>query len=154
MYIALSRYLMRIRYLSGYSYESNVRDDTSVGFSLASQRIKETVKGNIFKESHMKIYIGNLSRDITEDEVRQEFAAFGSVDSVALIKDKFTGQLKGFGFVEMPVRSEAEAALAALNDKEIRGRKATVNEARPKTERPFGGDRGGGGGGRRGGGRR
>ena len=102
----------------------------------------------------MKIYIGNLSRDITEDEVRQEFAAFGAVDSVALIKDKFTGQLKGFGFVEMPVRSEAEAALAGLNDKEIKGRKATVNEARPMTDRHSGGDRrgGGGGGNRRGGG--
>jgi RNA recognition motif-containing protein len=105
----------------------------------------------------MKIYIGNLSRDITEDEVRQEFAAFGAVDSVALIKDKFTGQLKGFGFVEMPVRTEAEAALAGLNDKEIKGRKATVNEARPMTDRHSGGgDRrggsSGGGGNRRSGG--
>jgi RNA recognition motif-containing protein len=101
----------------------------------------------------MKIYIGNLSRDITEDEVRQEFAAFGAVDSVALIKDKFTGQLKGFGFVEMPVRTEAEAAVAALNDKEIKGRKVTVNEARPMTDRRTNDRRGGsgGGGGRRGG---
>jgi RNA recognition motif-containing protein len=100
----------------------------------------------------MKIYIGNLSRDITEDEVRQEFAAFGAVDSVALIKDKFTGQLKGFGFVEMPVRTEAEAAVAALNDKEIKGRKATVNEARPMTDRRTNDRRGGsGGGGGRGG---
>ncbi|MFZ1976771.1 MAG: RNA-binding protein [Bacteroidota bacterium] len=101
----------------------------------------------------MKIYIGNLSRDITEDEVRQEFAAFGAVDSVALIKDKFTGQLKGFGFVEMPVRTEAEAAVAALNDKEVKGRKVTVNEARPMTDRRTNDRRGGssGGGGRRGG---
>ena len=101
----------------------------------------------------MKIYIGNLSRDITEDEVRQEFAAFGAVDSVALIKDKFTGQLKGFGFVEMPVRTEAEAAVAALNDKEVKGRKVTVNEARPMTDRRTNDRRGGssGGGGGRGG---
>jgi RNA recognition motif-containing protein len=103
----------------------------------------------------MKIYVGNLSRDITEDEVRQEFVAFGAVDSVALIKDKFTGQLKGFGFVEMPVRTEAEAAVAALNDKEVKGRKVTVNEARPMTDRRTNDRRGGSGGsGGPGGGRR
>ena len=83
----------------------------------------------------MKLYVGNLSRDISEDELRQEFAAFGTVDSVALIKDKFTGAVKGFGFVEMPVRLEAEAAVAALNDKEVKGRKMVVNEARPPADR-------------------
>lgn len=83
----------------------------------------------------MKMYVGNLSRDISEDELRQEFVAFGAVDSVVLIKDKFSGTPKGFGFVEMPVRSEAEAAVAGLNDKELKGRKIVVNEARPMADR-------------------
>jgi cold-inducible RNA-binding protein len=83
----------------------------------------------------MKMYAGNLSRDISEDELKKEFAAFGAVDSVVLIKDKFTGTAKGFGFVEMPVRSEAEAAIAGLNDKEVTGRKMVVNEARPMADR-------------------
>ena len=81
------------------------------------------------------MYVGNLSRDISEDELKTEFAAFGAVDSVVLIKDKFSGTAKGFGFVEMPVRSEAEAAIAGLNDKEIKGRKMVVNEARPMADR-------------------
>jgi RNA recognition motif-containing protein len=92
----------------------------------------------------MKMYVGNLSHDISEDEVRNEFASFGAVDSVALIKDKMTGTLKGFGFVEMPVRTEAEAAIAGLNEKEVKGRKMVVNEARPTTDRRSG-DRGRGG---------
>jgi RNA recognition motif-containing protein len=83
----------------------------------------------------MKMYIGNLPHDISESELKQEFAAFGAVDSTVLIKDKFSGTPKGFGFVEMPVRSEAEAAVAGLNDKEIKGRKIIVNEARPMPDR-------------------
>ena len=83
----------------------------------------------------MKMYTGNLSSDITEDELKKEFEAFGAVDSVALIKDKFTGTPKGFGFVEMPVQAEAQAAIAGLNDKEIKGRKIVVNEARPMADR-------------------
>ena len=83
----------------------------------------------------MKMYVGNLSREISEEELRNEFKGYGAVDSVALIKDRDTGMLKGFGFVEMPVRREAEAAVAGLNDKEVRGRKMVVNEARPKTDR-------------------
>ncbi|MCX7985050.1 MAG: RNA-binding protein [Bacteroidetes bacterium] len=79
----------------------------------------------------MKIYIGNISRELTEDEIKQEFLAFGAVDSAKLIKDKFTGESRGFAFVEMPVRSEAEAAVKALNEKELNGRKIVVNEARP-----------------------
>jgi len=97
----------------------------------------------------MNIYVGNLSFDSGEDEVRQAFVAFGTVDSVSLIKDKFTGEPRGFGFVEMPNPTEARAAIAALNGKEVKGRPWTVNEARPRTERDsFGG---GGGGPRRGG---
>ncbi len=96
----------------------------------------------------MKMYVGNLSHDISEDELRNEFAAFGAVDSVALIKDKFSGTAKGFGFVEMPVRLEAEAAVAGLNDKEVKGRKMVVNEARPTADRtPHDRGRGGYGGG-------
>lgn len=83
----------------------------------------------------MKMYVGNLSRDISEDQLRKEFTPFGTIDSVALIKDKFTGTLKGFGFVEMPVSSEAQAAISGLNDKELMGRKMVVNEARPREDR-------------------
>lgn len=99
----------------------------------------------------MKMFIGNLSRDITEDELRTEFAAFGAVDSAVIIKDKFSGTPKGFGFVEMSVRSEAEAAIAGLNDKDIKGRKIVVNEARPMADRKSNdrGRSGNGGGGNR-----
>lgn len=92
----------------------------------------------------MKMYVGNLSHDISEEELRTEFTAFGAVDSVALITDKYSGTAKGFGFVEMPVRSEAEAAVAGLNDKEVKGRKIVVNEARPQADRKSN-DRGRGG---------
>ena len=95
----------------------------------------------------MKMYVGNLAHEISEDELRKEFAAFGAVDSVALIKDKFTGTLKGFGFVEMPIRAEAEAAMAGLNDKEVKGRKIVVNEARPMADRKSNDKRRGGDGG-------
>ena len=83
----------------------------------------------------MKMYVGNLPHEISEAELKQEFAAFGAVDSAVLIKDKFSGTPKGFGFVEMPVRAEGEAAVAGLNDKEIKGRKIVVNEARPMSSR-------------------
>ena len=99
----------------------------------------------------MKMYAGNLSHDITEDELKKEFAAFGAVESVTLIKDKFTGTAKGFGFVEMPIQSEAQAAIAGLNDKELKGRKMVVNEARPMADRKSNdrGRSGNGGGGNR-----
>jgi len=101
----------------------------------------------------MNIYIGNLSFDTTEDEIQQAFSAFGQVATVNIIKDKFSGESRGFGFVEMPTKAEAEAAIAGLNGTELKGRTVTVNEARPRTEGRPGGGRGGfGGGGRRGGG--
>jgi RNA recognition motif-containing protein len=101
----------------------------------------------------MNIYVGNLSRDVTEADVQAAFEAFGKVDSVALIKDKFSGELRGFGFVEMPEKAEAQAAIDGLNGKDLKGRALTVNEARPKPEGGGGGGgyRGGGGGGGRGG---
>lgn len=97
----------------------------------------------------MNIYVGNLSREVTEEDLRQAFEAFGQVKSVAVIKDKFSGESRGFGFVEMPTKAEAQSAITGLNGKELKGRTLTVNEARPRPE-----GRRGGGRGRRGGGRR
>ncbi len=104
----------------------------------------------------MKIYVGNLSYEVTEGDLQQAFEAFGHVDSASLIKDRDSGASKGFGFVEMPNDTEAKAAIEGLNGKDLKGRTLTVNEARPRPEgRPGGGGAGGGGGrGGRGGGRR
>ena len=102
----------------------------------------------------MNIFVGNLSRDVTEEDLRSAFAEFGAVDRVNILKDKFTGEPRGFGFVEMSSKAEAEAAINNLNRKDLKGRALTVNEARPKTDRPSGGGgRGFGGGGGGGGGR-
>ncbi|MCI0640068.1 MAG: RNA-binding protein [Gemmataceae bacterium] len=92
-----------------------------------------------------KLYVGNLPYSVGDAELEQLFAAHGSVQSVQVIMDRDTGRSKGFGFVEMGTDQEAQAAIAALNGKEVDGRTLTVNEARPKE------DRGGGGGGGRGG---
>jgi len=97
----------------------------------------------------MNIYVGNLPFAATEDEVRQLFEGYGQVDSVALIKDKFSGQPRGFGFVEMPNAEEANAAITGLNGKDFKGRALVANQARPREERTGGG--GGGGYDRRGG---
>jgi RNA recognition motif-containing protein len=98
-----------------------------------------------------KLYVGNLAYGVTDSALEQIFAAHGAVTSAQVIVDRDTGRSKGFGFVEMSSDSEAQAAIAALNGKEVEGRSLTVNEARPKTE--GGGGRGGYGGGRGGGGR-
>lgn len=100
----------------------------------------------------MNIYVGNLAREVTEEDLQQAFESFGRVDSATIIKDKFSGQSRGFGFVEMSNKSEAEAAIAGLNGSDLKGREINVNEARPRTDRRGGGGRGGRGGG--GGGRR
>ena len=102
----------------------------------------------------MNIYVGNLSREVTEDELRQEFTAFGEVTSVSMIKDKYSGQSRGFAFVEMPSKSEGEAAIAGLKGKTLKDRTLDVNEARPRTETRGGGSYGGGRGGASGGERR
>ena len=94
----------------------------------------------------MNIYVGNLSYQTTEDELRDLFAEFGDVVSAKLIVDKFTGQSKGFGFVEMSNNSEAQKAMDELNGRDVNGRSVTVNQARPRQDRSRGG--GGGGGGR------
>jgi RNA recognition motif-containing protein len=89
----------------------------------------------------MNIYIGNLSRDATENDLRQAFEVFGQVASVAVIKDRFSGESRGFGFVEMLTEAEAWDAISGLNGKELKGQTLTVNEARPRSERRGGGRR-------------
>ncbi len=103
----------------------------------------------------MNIYVGSLSYEVTEQDLQTAFEPFGKVDSVSLIKDRDTGSSKGFAFVDMPSNSEAQAAIAGLNGKELKGRTLSVNQARGRTDRPgggrgqsYGGDRGGYGGGR------
>jgi len=93
----------------------------------------------------MKLYVGNLSYDTTEDQVKELFSGYGTPDSVRLITDRDTGRAKGFGFVEFSNDQEAKAAMSALNGQDMNGRPLTVNEARPQE------NRGGGGGGNRGG---
>jgi cold-inducible RNA-binding protein len=111
----------------------------------------------------MKIFVGNLSYQVSEEELRQEFAAFGTVASASIVTDRYDNRPKGFAFVEMPTKSEAEAAIAGLNGKMLQGKGLVVNEARPKSEsRGSSGNRGsfgnrggysgGGKGGRQGGG--
>ncbi|MCK5434465.1 MAG: RNA-binding protein [Dehalococcoidales bacterium] len=105
----------------------------------------------------MNLYVGNLSREPTEDELRQAFEPFGQVTSANIIKDRYSGESRGFGFVEMATKSEAQAAINGVNGTSLGERTLSVSEARPRTEggggrRPFGGGGfGGGGGGGRGG---
>jgi RNA recognition motif-containing protein len=87
------------------------------------------------ERTQMNIYVGNLPFSAAEDELKELFSAYGQVDSVSLIKDKYTGQSRGFGFVEMPNLKEAQAAVAGLNGKEFMGRNLTVNPAKPREER-------------------
>lgn len=109
----------------------------------------------------MNIYVGNLSPQATEDDLKKAFEAFGQVESTNIIKDKFSGESRGFGFVQMPSKQEAQKAIEQLNQTDLMGRTINVNEARPRPERQGGGGRdrdsgrgrggfgGGGGGGRR-----
>ena len=98
----------------------------------------------------MNIYVGNLAWEVTEEDLRSDFAAHGEVESARLITDRMTGRSRGFGFVEMPNAEEGKAAIAALDGKDLKGRNLKVNEARARDDRGGGG--GGGGGGGRGGG--
>jgi len=106
----------------------------------------------------MNIYVGNLASTVSESDLRTAFEAYGQVANAAVIKDKFTGESRGFGFVEMPLMAEAQAAISNMNGKDLNGKTISVNEARPRPEGGRGGDRfggrGGGGGGRFGGGDR
>ncbi|MCU0531715.1 MAG: RNA-binding protein [Syntrophales bacterium] len=100
----------------------------------------------------MKIYVGNMPYSVTEEDLKQAFEAFGQVESVTIIKDKMSGQSKGFGFVEMGSADQAQAAISGMNGKDLKGRKLNVNEARPRQDDGRGGGGGmrrpGGGGGR------
>lgn len=89
----------------------------------------------------MNIYVGNLSYEVSEDDLREAFEAHGEVASANVITDKFTGRSRGFGFVEMPKDDEARAAIDALNGFDLKGRTLNVNEARPRTDRPRNRDR-------------
>jgi RNA recognition motif-containing protein len=100
----------------------------------------------------MNIYVGNLAYTTADEDLRTAFEAYGRVDSARVVMDKMTSRSKGFGFVEMANSSEAQAAIAGLNGKDLGGRTLNVNEARPKTEGGGGGGRGGDRGGYRGGG--
>jgi len=103
------------------------------------------------KEIKMKIYVGNLSYEVTEEDLRLTFEQFGQVESATIIKDRDSGQSKGFGFVEMPSKAEGRSAIDDLNGKELKGRTLNVNEARPRADSRSG--KGGYGGGRGGQGR-
>ncbi len=89
----------------------------------------------------MNIYVGNLAYSVTQDDLRDAFGAYGEISSVNLITDKFTGDSKGFGFVEMPNNSEADTAIKALNETPLKGRNIKVNQAKPREERPSRGPR-------------
>ncbi len=97
----------------------------------------------------MNIYVGNLSFTTNETDLKEAFQAFGEVTTCNIIKDKYSGESRGFGFVEMPNKEEAEKAISMLNGKDLKGRALKVNEAKPRTDRPRGGGFGGGGGGSR-----
>lgn len=100
----------------------------------------------------MNIYVGNLSFNASEADLRAAFEQYGAVSTASVVMDKMSGQSRGFGFVEMPNKEEADKAISGLNGKDLKGRPLTVNEARPRTDRPRtgggGGGRGGFGGGR------
>jgi RNA recognition motif-containing protein len=100
----------------------------------------------------MRLYVGNLSKEVTKEDLEEAFKPYGRLDEVTIVRDRSNNVSKGFGFVEMPEKAEAEAAIAGLHRKEFKGRSMDVNEARPRAEhRGFGGGRGNrhGGGGRR-----
>ncbi len=89
----------------------------------------------------MNIYVGNLSFEVSEDDLRQAFEAFGAVESASVVMDKFSGRSRGFGFVEMSTSDEANAAISGLDGSDLKGRNLKVNEARPRDDRRGGGKR-------------
>ncbi|NVL91809.1 MAG: RNA-binding protein [Desulfobacterales bacterium] len=89
----------------------------------------------------MNIYVGNLSYEVTEEDLREAFEGFGQVASVNIIRDRYSGQPKGFGFVEMPAKAEGQSAIIGLDGKELKGRTLNVSEARPRSEDRRGGGR-------------
>ena len=122
--------------------------ECAVGEGEANLRVQSpetftTFEQHIFSEViQMNIYVGNLSYDATDDDLREAFESYGTVDTANVIRDHYSGRSRGFGFVEMPDQAEAEAAIAGLDGQEIVGRPVKVNEARPRPPR---GERRGGG---------
>lgn len=114
------------------------------GFKKSSGSSYPGRQDNGSSASLPKLYVGNLAYDVTDEDLRKAFAAHGRVSSATVVKDRFSNQSKGFGFVEMSSRSEAHSAMQALNGEDIKGRAINVNEARPRQE---GGSNGGGRGG-------
>jgi RNA recognition motif-containing protein len=106
-------------------------------YSLAGQQVRSYTTKVIYKhkEVTMNIYVGNLALNATEGDLQQAFEAFGEVTSAKIIKDKYSGSSKGFGFVEMPAGAEAQSAITGLNEKELKGQALKVNEARPPKNR-------------------
>jgi hypothetical protein len=141
---------------AGWVYPDAIRDLTDrtvwrtvpCGFP-AIQGSGFAVFGITFEKERVvtQIYVGNLAYGATEDDIRQKFSEFGQVSAVNIITDRQTGRPRGFAFVEMPNAAEAKQAIESLNLQEIAGRAVTVNEARPKPDRPRKGGGGGGGGG-------
>jgi RNA recognition motif-containing protein len=82
----------------------------------------------------MNIYVGNLSSNVTEDDLKEAFEAFGKIESVSVVKNKYDGESRGFGFVEMPSKDEAQLAIEGLNGKDLKGKSLNVNEARPRSD--------------------
>jgi len=113
-----------------------------------NQRFESFQKFHYKRRETMNIYVGNLSFDVSEENLQTAFSAFGQVSSATIVKDKYSGQARGFGFVEMPDSNEARTAITNLNGKELNGRQMNVNEARPRTDRGGSGGRGGDRGGR------
>jgi RNA recognition motif-containing protein len=105
---------------------------------------RTVIYGLKIRRGNMNIYVGNLSSEVSSEDLRQAFEAHGEVSSANIIKDKYTGQSRGFGFVEMPDKAEAQAAIENLNGKDLGGQQINVNEARPRADR--GRPRGAGGG--------
>jgi RNA recognition motif-containing protein len=102
----------------------------------------------------MNIFVGNLAKEVTDEDLQSLFAEYGTVRSVKIIKDMFSGESRGFGFVEMPSQTEAQKAMTELNTRDLKGKKITVNEARERNGKKGGGGKPRGGGGRPGGGNR
>ncbi len=92
----------------------------------------------------MKIYVGNLSNDVNDEGLREAFEAFGQIESASVVKNKYSGESRGFGFVEMSSKDEAQSAIDALNGKELKGQNINVSEARPRSDNRRGGDKRGG----------
>jgi len=134
-----------------YSHYNFLSFSSYIGFPKRKKKNKAQGKrDSIARKENMakRLFVGSLSYDVTQSQLEELFASVGTVESATLITDKFSGNSKGFGFVEMSSDEEADKAIAELNDKELGGRNIVVNEARPREERPAGGfNRGGGGGG-------